>query len=151
MVSVHWLMQQKSLQYWSGVAWQEANDAMIVAVNWLNRLSIHFDEFCQRLNPTLKFSPTCHFNDPILVKKWFPWFDVIIIPDAEGSTKFFLIKWANPGLFFVYFRSFQTNITILQQIYVKKCPFSIRCCNSNPRPSEHESLPITTRPGLPPR
>ena len=26
---------------------------------------------------------------------------------------------ANPGLFVIYFWSFQTNITILQQIYVK--------------------------------
>ena len=35
-----------------------------------------------------------------------------------NNTLFF--KWANPGLFFVYFRSFQTNIkTILQQINVK--------------------------------
>ena len=59
-------------------------------------------------------------------------------------------KWANPGLFFVYFRSFQTNITILHQIYVKKCPSSIRCQDLNPRPFERESLPITTRPGLPP-
>ena len=32
----------------------------------------------------------------------------------------FLLNWANPGLFFIYFRSFQTNIkTILQQINVK--------------------------------
>ena len=28
------------------------------------------------------------------------------------SYFFFLKKWANPGLFFVYFQSFQTNITI---------------------------------------
>ena len=36
-----------------------------------------------------------------------------------------LKKCANPGLFFVYFQSFQTNIiTILQQINVKKCPSS---------------------------
>ena len=27
---------------------------------------------------------------------------------------------------------------------------SIRCRDSNPRPFEHESSPITTRPGLPP-
>ena len=33
----------------------------------------------------------------------------------------FFLNWANPGLFFVYFRSFQTNNTILQQINVKKC------------------------------
>ena len=32
----------------------------------------------------------------------------------------------------------------------EKCPSSIRCRDSNPRPSERESLPITTRPGLPP-
>ena len=30
------------------------------------------------------------------------------------SQTCFLIKWANPGLFFVYFRSFQTNITIFK-------------------------------------
>ena len=30
------------------------------------------------------------------------------------------------------------------------CPSSLRCMDSNPRPSEHESPPITTRPGLPP-
>ena len=28
-------------------------------------------------------------------------------------------KWANPGLFFIYFQSFQTNNTILQQINAK--------------------------------
>ena len=36
----------------------------------------------------------------------------------------------------------------LYQIHVKKCASSIGCCDSNPRPSEHESPPITTRPGL---
>ena len=66
------------------------------------------------------------------------------------KLKRFFFKWANPGLFFIYFRSFQTKITILQQIYVKKCPSSIRCRDSNPRPMERESIPITTRPGLPP-
>ena len=33
---------------------------------------------------------------------------------------------------------------------LKKCPSSKRCRDSNPRPLERESLPITTRPGLPP-
>ena len=40
---------------------------------------------------------------------------------------------------------------ILQQIDVKKCPSSLRCRDSNPRRLEFESLPITTRPGLPPK
>ena len=30
------------------------------------------------------------------------------------------------------------------------CPSSIWCWDLNPRPLEHESSPITTRPGLPP-
>ena len=47
-------------------------------------------------------------------------------------------------LFRFYFWSFQTNITkFLQQIYVKKCPSSKRCWDSNPQPSERESLPLT--------
>ena len=46
---------------------------------------------------------------------------------AESHTAILFKKWANPDLFFIYFRSFQTNNTILQQIYVKKCPSSIQC------------------------
>ena len=63
---------------------------------------------------------------------------------------FFFKKWANPGLFFVYFRSFSNkHNTILQQINVKKCSSSIQRKDSNPQPLERESPPITTRPGLP--
>ena len=54
---------------------------------------------------------------------------------------------ANPGLFFVYFRSFQTNNKIST---TNQCPSSIWCRDSNPRPHKHELSPITTRPGLPP-
>ena len=59
-------------------------------------------------------------------------------------------KWSNPGLFFIYFRSLQTNITIFTTNQCEKmsCPSSIRRQDSNPRPLERESLPITTRPGL---
>ena len=46
---------------------QEANDAMVVAVNWLNRLCIHFEEFCQRIDPQIHFSPK-PFNQPVLVR-----------------------------------------------------------------------------------
>ena len=57
-------------------------------------------------------------------------------------------KWATPGLFFVYFWSFQINInTILQQINVTKCPSSIWRWDLNPWPSKFESPPITTGPG----
>ena len=56
----------------------------------------------------------------------------------------------NPGLFFVYFRLFKQTLQFLQQMNVKKCPSSIRRWDLNPQPFEHESPPITTRPGLPP-
>ena len=64
----------------------------------------------------------------------------------------FLKKWANPGLFSIYFRSFQKNNTIFTTNQCEKmsCPSSIWHRDSNPRPLEHESPPITTRPGLPP-
>ena len=59
----------------------------------------------------------------------------------------FLIMY--PRLFFVYFRLFKQTLQSLQQINrYEKCPSIIQCWDSNPQPSEHESPPITTRPGL---
>ena len=68
------------------------------------------------------------------------------------KSVFFFKKWANPGLFFVYFWSFQTNNTIFTTNQCEKmsCPSSIRRQDSNPGPLERESPPITTRPGLSP-
>ena len=47
---------------------------------------------------------------------------------------FFLKKWANPGHFFIYFRSFQTNITIFTTNQCEKmsCPSSIWRQDLNP-------------------
>ena len=63
---------------------------------------------------------------------------------------FFLKNGPTPASFSFIFGIFkQTSLQFLQQIYTK-CPSSIRYWDSNPWPSERESLPITTRPGLPP-
>ena len=57
----------------------------------------------------------------------------------------YYLKGPSPASFSFILGLFQTNInTILQQINVKTCPSSIWCWDSNPRPSEHESHPITT-------
>ena len=56
-----------------------------------------------------------------------------------------LIKWAIPGLFFVYFCLFKQT---LHTNICEKCPSSIWCWDSNPGPWQHESPPISTRPGL---
>ena len=58
-------------------------------------------------------------------------------------------KWANPDLFLVYFLFFQTNNTTFTTNQCEKmsCPSSIQRQDSNSRPSERESPPITTRPG----
>ena len=46
------------------------------------------------------------------------------------------------------FSFFQKTIQFLLQLYAKICLSSILWCwDSNPRPPEHESSPITTRPG----
>ena len=67
------------------------------------------------------------------------------VPSVFIQSNDFL--WAIPGLFFVYFWSFQTNNTIFA---TNQCPSSIRRRDSNPWPYKHESLPIPTRPGLQP-
>ena len=75
---------------------------------------------------------------------------------AEKSANtvkcFFKKRWANPGLFFVYFWSFQTNNIIFttNQCERMSCPSGIWHWDLNPQPLKHESSPITTRPGLPP-
>ena len=61
----------------------------------------------------------------------------------------FFKKMGQPRALFHLFLSFQTNIMIFRTI-VKKCLSRILCQDSNSRPLEHESSPITTRPGLPP-
>ena len=59
-------------------------------------------------------------------------------------------RMGHPRPLFVYFRPVQTNIAIFTTNICEECPASIWCCDSNPRPSEHETPPITTKPGLPP-
>ena len=63
-----------------------------------------------------------------------------------------LFKMSHPRplchLFSVFFN--QTSIQFLQQINVKKCPSSKQCWDSDSQPSDHESPPITTKPGLTP-
>ena len=51
-------------------------------------------------------------------------------------------------LFSVFFK--QTAIQFLQQINVKNV-IQLWCRHSNPQPSDCESHPITTRPGIPPK
>ena len=63
----------------------------------------------------------------------------------------FLKFGPTPASFIVCFQSFPTNITIFTTNICEKCPFSIPCWDSNPRPSEYESPPITTRRGLSPK
>ena len=70
---------------------------------------------------------------------------------ATNHLNWFFLNGPTPFSFFVYFQSFQTNInTIFTTNQCEKCPSSIQYWDSNPRPLEHESSPITTRPGLRP-
>ena len=75
-----------------------------------------------------------------------------------------LFYWAIPGLFLFIFDIFQTNITtnittnkqtnkhynnLYNKLMWKICPYSLMCRYSNYQPSDFESHPITTRPGIP--
>ena len=57
-------------------------------------------------------------------------------------------EWANQGLFFVYFSSFQTHYKFYNKYICEKCPSSIQCRDLNSQPLVHESPPITTRTRL---
>ena len=61
-----------------------------------------------------------------------------------------MLKMGQPRPLFHLFLSFQNTLQFLEQIIVKKCPSSILCRDLNSQPLEHESPPITTRPGLRP-
>ena len=50
-----------------------------------------------------------------------------------------------------FFHLFKHTLQFLQQINVKKCTSSIGCRDSNSQPLGHETSPITSRPGLPPK
>ena len=65
---------------------------------------------------------------------------------------FFLKKMGQPRPLFCLFSSIQTNITnFTTNMNVKKCPSSIQHRDSNSQPSDYESPPFTTRPGLLPK
>ena len=76
---------------------------------------------------------------------------ICILRSVGIQDEFFLKKMGQPRpLFIVYFQSFQTNIIIIFTTNIcEKSPSSIGL-GFEPTTLEHESPPITTRPGLPP-
>ena len=64
-----------------------------------------------------------------------------------STSNFLLKKWANPASF--SFISVFTSIAILTTNKNEKNPSSIQGWDSNSQPSDDESPPLTTRPGLP--
>ena len=63
----------------------------------------------------------------------------------------FFLKMGQPRPLLRWFSVFSNkHYKFLQKIFVKKCPSSVQCRDSNSWSLERESPPITTRPGLPP-
>ena len=65
-----------------------------------------------------------------------------------GKMNFFFKKGQPRPLFCLFSVFSNKHYRFLQQIYVKKCPSRKQFRDPNPRLSEPESPPITTRPGL---
>ena len=61
----------------------------------------------------------------------------------------FFLNGPSPA-YFLFIFVFSNNHYNFTTTKCEKCPYGSRCRDSNPRPSEHESPPVTTRPGLPP-
>ena len=63
-------------------------------------------------------------------------------------AKLFLTKWAITGLFYRLFLVFSNNHDSFYNNICEKCQSSIRYQDSNVQLLEHESPPITARPGV---
>ena len=73
----------------------------------------------------------------------------LLLSFCKSSPSVFLKKMGQTWPLFHLFLSLKTHITnFTTKTYVKKYLSRIRCRDSNPQPSDRESLPITTRPGL---
>ena len=86
-----------------------------------------------------------------LIRKGTKTFEPIKLFTGAGEGSFFFKKNGQTPASVSFISVFSNkHYKFLQQIYVKKCPSSIQCQDSNPWPSECKSPPVTTRPGLPP-
>ena len=66
----------------------------------------------------------------------------------QNQTVFLKMGQPRPLLSFIFGLFKQTSLEFLQQKMCEKCPSSVLCRDLNPRPSENESPPITTRAGF---
>ena len=105
--------------------------------NFINPASGH-TEFAFKILEPLNFNSCCS--------------KYLLLPSNlyVSFTLEFLFKWTTPASFSFIFVFFKRTLQFLHQLNVKKCPSSIRCHDSNSQPSDYESPPLTTRPGLPP-
>ena len=76
--------------------------------------------------------------------------EIMTLADLFVHRLYFFNNGPFPASFSFIHHLFKQTLRrqFLQQIHVKKCPSSKRWWDSNPRPSEHESPPITTISGL---
>ena len=131
-----------------------------ITYSYLKILTVHFLWFvCRDVVTSVKPLLWSKLDSSFEWKIFFPMLE--IEPWVEPLKRAFdhssiqlpktiFLKWANLGLFFVYFWSFQTTNTIFTIINVKKCSSSIRRRDLNPQLLKHELSPITTWPGHPP-
>ena len=85
-------------------------------------------------------------NHNKLIRCFFDKFLRKILQRTKGGMRVNAIKCLHP-----LFSSFQTHITIFTTNRCEKCTSRIWCWDWNLRPPVHESPPITTWPGLPPK
>ena len=91
-----------------------------------------------------------HGNVPQMFDYWAdPAANLFLLKNSLAYLLFFK-KMGQPRPLFRSFSVFSNkhHYNFYNKYIWKKCPSSIRCWDSNPRPSERESLPFTTRPGL---
>ena len=90
--------------------------------------------YSNRLSILYRASLWCVWQHWVIFFEAHRWLNIDIFRYWRIAFIILVFKCANPSVFFVYLRSFQTNIiTIYATNICEKCPSSIQCQDSNPR------------------
>ena len=81
---------------------------------------------------------------------WQKYVSAIGVAQGQRCRKQFFLNGPTPASFSFTFGLCKQTLQIFTTNICEKCPSRIRYRDLNPQPSECESPPITTRPGLPP-
>ena len=148
-----------------GVFWLKSNSKGDAAKHsssnriWFKKVVVGIVKVEGRISIGEHWTSQCHQQILLVIFFFFLWSKWVLSASDVIQLKLQL-KLASPiklghiflkmGLFHLFLSFQHTHYKFYNKYICEKCPSGIQCQDSNTRLLEHESPPITTRPGLPP-